>query len=145
MKDYMTDSPEFSKSIRIVETSDPAHADNVNAAPKQLLQNTLANRAAINTLMKKMDSLLSLVYRYSYDTEKKLITSFIPHDCTDGILTFPEGMAYAENDMVVLNSTPPSSTPTNLGGDIGDGQRGSVEEIAAAGSNAINEKEGADD
>ena len=77
MKDYMTDSPEFSKSIRIVETSDPAHADNVNAAPKQLLQNTLANRAAINTLMKKMDRLLSLVYRYSYDTEKKLITSFL--------------------------------------------------------------------
>lgn len=47
MKTYTNSSPVFSRNISIVETSDPAHADNVNAAPKQLLQNTLANRDLI--------------------------------------------------------------------------------------------------
>ncbi len=47
MKNYTTSKPMFSESIEIVETTDPAHADNVNAAPKQLLQNTLDNRKLI--------------------------------------------------------------------------------------------------
>jgi len=50
MKDYTNGTPVFSKSIKITETTDPAHADNINAAPKQLLQNTLANRSAIESL-----------------------------------------------------------------------------------------------
>lgn len=41
MKEYTTTAPVFSDSIQIVEPTDPAHADNVNMAPKQLLQNTL--------------------------------------------------------------------------------------------------------
>ena len=41
MKDYKNDSPVFSDSISITETTDAAHADNINAAPKQLLANTL--------------------------------------------------------------------------------------------------------
>ena len=41
MKEYTSKEPVFSESIQVVETTDPAHADNVNAAPKQLLQNDL--------------------------------------------------------------------------------------------------------
>lgn len=41
MKDYTVDSPVFSDSIKIVETTDTNHADNINAAVKQLHQNTL--------------------------------------------------------------------------------------------------------
>lgn len=41
MKDYTHDSPVFSRNILITEVTDPAHADNINAGPKQLLQNTL--------------------------------------------------------------------------------------------------------
>ena len=52
MKEYTEQHPIFSESIPITETSDPAHADNVNAAPMQLLQNTLANRKEIEELKK---------------------------------------------------------------------------------------------
>lgn len=41
MKEYTNSTPIFSESIQIVETTDPAHADNINAAPKQLLNNDL--------------------------------------------------------------------------------------------------------
>ena len=44
MKTYTESDPKFSDSIQITETTDPAHSDNINAAPKQLLQNTLALR-----------------------------------------------------------------------------------------------------
>lgn len=44
MKDYKNDSPSFSESIPVTETTDSAHADNINAAPKQLLQNTVVLR-----------------------------------------------------------------------------------------------------
>lgn len=46
MKNYTVETdPVFSESIRVTETSDPAHAENINAAPKQLLENTLYNKA----------------------------------------------------------------------------------------------------
>ena len=41
MREYTNSEPVFSKSIQIVETTDPAHADNINMAPKALLENTL--------------------------------------------------------------------------------------------------------
>lgn len=41
MKDYTTSVPEFSDSIKILETTDPGHADNVNVTTIQLFQNTL--------------------------------------------------------------------------------------------------------
>lgn len=42
MKDYTSADPVFSETIEIIEATDPGHADNVNVATKQLLQNTLA-------------------------------------------------------------------------------------------------------
>ena len=54
MKSYSaSDKPSFSSSISIVEPTDPAHADNINAAPKQLLENTAANRNEITELKKE--------------------------------------------------------------------------------------------
>lgn len=50
MKEYTKTNPVYSPKIQIVETTDPAHADNVNAAPKQLLENTMANRQSIERL-----------------------------------------------------------------------------------------------
>lgn len=47
MKDYTSIDPQFKAVIKIAETTDPAHADNINAATKQLLQNTMKNRADI--------------------------------------------------------------------------------------------------
>lgn len=50
MKNYMNKTPFFFESIQITETSDPAHADNINAAPIQVFQNTLCNRKLIEEL-----------------------------------------------------------------------------------------------
>ena len=52
MKDYTENAPVFSPKIRIAETTDPGHADIINAAPKQLLQNTLCNQKEIGQLKK---------------------------------------------------------------------------------------------
>ena len=41
MKEYTEQNPVFSDTIQITEITDAAHADNINAAPKQLLENTL--------------------------------------------------------------------------------------------------------
>lgn len=50
MESYTIDTPEFSTNITISETTDTNHADNINIAPKQLLQNTLVNRDNIEAL-----------------------------------------------------------------------------------------------
>lgn len=50
MRDYKNDSPAFSESIPITESTDAAHADNINAAPKQLLQNTTVLREDDRTM-----------------------------------------------------------------------------------------------
>lgn len=53
MKDYTSEIPKFSKSIKILEVSDVGHADNVNVTTKQLLENTLSNRQTITDLETK--------------------------------------------------------------------------------------------
>ncbi len=50
MKPYTESEPVFSESIQVTEPTDPAHADNINAGPKQLLQNTLVNKKEIEDL-----------------------------------------------------------------------------------------------
>lgn len=50
MKSYTSDNPTYSSSIQEVETSDPAHADNINAAPEQLLQNDLVMKQTLDGL-----------------------------------------------------------------------------------------------
>ncbi len=55
MKKYTSNNPVFSESIKINETTDMVQAENINAAPKQLLQNTLANRTAIERLESRED------------------------------------------------------------------------------------------
>lgn len=47
MKDYTTDSPEFSESIGKFETTDPAHADLFNGVTTAIFQNTLVLKNAL--------------------------------------------------------------------------------------------------
>lgn len=49
MKDYTVETPVFSDSIKVTEISDTNHADNINAAPKQLLANTLFLKKQMGT------------------------------------------------------------------------------------------------
>ena len=67
MKDYTNSEPVFSSSIKIVETSDPAHADNINEAPKQLLMNTL-----VLMLLMEMVYDASLVQEAFHNTFSKI-------------------------------------------------------------------------
>lgn len=48
MKDYTSSSPVFSDSIQVLETTDTNHADNFNRSTKQLLDNDLRLKNAIN-------------------------------------------------------------------------------------------------
>ena len=53
MKSYSPDgTPEFADRIKICETTDKGHADNINAAPKQLLENDLALKGEMDELKK---------------------------------------------------------------------------------------------
>ena len=47
MKDYTVDNPTYSGNIKLLETTDTDHAENVNVPYKQLLGNTAANHEAI--------------------------------------------------------------------------------------------------
>ena len=50
MKEYRSPDPKFAESISIVETTDPAHADNINFPVKQIFENTLVNHENIDDL-----------------------------------------------------------------------------------------------
>ncbi|MFG6330023.1 MAG: hypothetical protein K1W06_11255 [Lachnospiraceae bacterium] len=48
MKNYTSSSPVFSDNVTILETTDTNHADNFNKSTKQLLDNDLRLKNAIN-------------------------------------------------------------------------------------------------
>lgn len=53
MKTYETDSPKFSETLDIVETTDPVHADLVNGINKELFENTLCLKQEVTKLGEK--------------------------------------------------------------------------------------------
>lgn len=99
---------------------------------------------SVNRLEEKLQWLVGILCGYHYNRAQKKIVSLLPHEVKDGILTFPEGMAYAQGDKVVLRhagagafpSFPGSSSP---GGDLGGSTSGagSMEEIAEAAAKIV--------
>lgn len=65
MKDYTSNNPAFSEIIKILETSDPGHADIINPALKQLLQNTQVLKNELEEQQQDIDEI-----------EDKTITSY---------------------------------------------------------------------
>lgn len=55
MKSYTVETPKFSESITIPETTDTNHADNINSASKQLLQNDLVLQQEMDELKKTQE------------------------------------------------------------------------------------------
>jgi hypothetical protein len=51
MKEYANSAPVFSPTLRITETTDTDHADNINAAPIQAFENTLVLKALLDSVM----------------------------------------------------------------------------------------------
>ncbi len=62
MKSYTTTTPKFANSITIPEPTDTNHADNINSAPKQLLQNTLANKKSIEDIQENAEGMNESLY-----------------------------------------------------------------------------------
>lgn len=110
MKDYTNKTPVFSESIRVTEVSDPAHADNINAAPKQLLQNTLSNRNFILELS-------GIICSYAYCADVETISCIVPHGYADETLQFPTVLAYMDGETVVLVSGTGALGSIQSGGD----------------------------
>lgn len=82
MKEYTNDSPEFSASIQVVETTDPAHADNINAAPKQLLANDLV-----------LSSILGGILAVRVNNGVLTLPIVLDTDYTEETLTLPDGVS----------------------------------------------------
>lgn len=105
MKDYTSNEPTFSSKIQVVETTDPAHADNINAAPKQLLQNTLANRQVLEGL-------------FGFNYEGNGLLNNILGCVRDGeTLIIPAGMGVVEGETLTLTGGIPY-VPTGSGGSV---------------------------
>lgn len=94
MKEYKNTNPVFSPAIQIVEVTDPAHADNLNLAPTQLLQNTLSNREFIKKMLE-----------YSYDSGRGRVINLLSFSFDEGKLTIPDGMGSLEDECLVLEVT----------------------------------------
>ena len=85
MKKYTTDSPEFSKTIDIYETTDPAHADLLNQVAKEIFENTLVLNNAIahdalkGSLQEQIDDISENVEKcfQSVSDGKKLVANAI--------------------------------------------------------------------
>lgn len=91
MKDYTSNSPSFSSTIQIVETTDPAHADNLNVPVKQLMQNTLVNHSLINAMI-----------GFVYNSDAESIISALPSAFDNGSLTIRDEMAEVSGETLIL-------------------------------------------
>lgn len=70
MKEYTCEEAIFSDSIKITETTDPAHADNINDAPKQLLQNTLVLKKKLEDVEKQTGEIVGNDSQDAFSEEK---------------------------------------------------------------------------
>lgn len=108
MKDYTTDTPEFSDRIKILETTDPGHADNVNVTTKQLLQNTLVNDRKLSEFAEVTDEdVENIISGPSGDvSEKKTpLTNLVNLIWTKWITPIKEGVAKKVDTSKIVKST----------------------------------------
>lgn len=65
MKSYKVNEADavFSESINITETTDTNHADNINAAPKEIFENTVALNREVKTIKKEYGGRKRRIYR----------------------------------------------------------------------------------
>lgn len=75
MKDYMAENPKFSESVKIIETTDAGHADNVNVSTEQLLQNTLVNKKGLDDKVNKDGDVSNTIATFSQAGSRENIKS----------------------------------------------------------------------
>ena len=74
MKEYTNESPKFSDTILIIEEGkDYNHADTVNVATKQLLDNQLVQKGTIENLVSTTNDLEKAGFTFIIDSEEKVL------------------------------------------------------------------------
>lgn len=96
----------------------------VTATKKELT----ALKVVVEKNREMINSLVSIVCGYYYNSLERKITTFLPHQVQDGRLVFPEGAAYLDGGMVVLRGGAAAGWPAAPEGGAGTG---SIQEIAA--------------
>ena len=108
MKEYKNASPQFSDAIRIVETTDSNHADNINAGVVETFQNTLYNRESIKELAEKATELAG-GYNELTESATALANSIteIERELTDNMAALQNSIAQSASALagVVLTKT----------------------------------------
>lgn len=94
MKSYTNADPVFSDTIQITEITDPAHADLINEAPIQLLQNTLVLSSIIGALM-----------AISISDTTLILPNSIAAYYQDETLFLPDGMVSVEDETLELSTS----------------------------------------
>lgn len=132
--------------INLIYAVGNAHNVSLNVDPGcfATIGDLLEIEKRLGVMEAKIDWLVHNLCGYYPDRAQKKIVSLLPHEVKDGILAFPEGMAYVEGDKVVLQgagagafpSFPGSSFPGSLPGGTTSGA-GSVEEVAAAAAKIV--------
>lgn len=138
MKNYTCENPEFSESIKILTTSDPGHADNVNVTTEQLLQNSLVNNGLIGKVsarLKKIEDLVRRLFAFSYDDDNEIIVAGdneTSYDEETKTITVPDDLAAYDDETITLSGgssggggsvyvLPPASATRRGGVKIGNG------------------------
>jgi hypothetical protein len=74
VKNYKPETSEFADEIKIPETTDRAHADLLNLAPMQLLQNTIALEKKIRESNEELDKIVAELKKVAFTGSYKDLT-----------------------------------------------------------------------
>ena len=97
MTNYTNTNPVFSSSIPVVEITDAAHADNINASAKQLLQNDLVLAQMLDVTL--VDAAFYSTFSHLYGDGDGSLT---PTDILDALNT--EWRGESSDDPMALNA-----------------------------------------
>ena len=111
MKDYTIEHSEFSDKVSIVETNDPAHADVINTPIKQLFENTVANKRAVEESKEQVESKLQAFKNEISESQSELNKSLnkaiedIADSKGESETTFnPDGSIVTENSLETITT-----------------------------------------
>ncbi len=156
MKDYtVSNGSKFSEKIKIVEVTDPVHADNANAAAKQLIENDLALKNMLENKAEAEEG-MGLSHNDYTDTEKEKLAgiaeganlyehpeshpaSMIEQDSTHRFVSdvkqaewdaiYTQAVAYADRLIANLINGAPETLDTL--GEIADAMKENADVVAA--------------
>lgn len=122
MREYTVDEASFSEGIMITEETDEASADNVNAAPKQLLENTLFLKEKVEQAELLLNNKLEEVNQSNQEFEQR-VTEKLNENTADIVLKLSTSAERRFKDLYgiankTVNLSADGSTVTSVSEDI---------------------------